>query len=306
MLNDDVGFLAIFIVLPTVLIVSGFWLILFVRRDAQSRSMSRVNLTSETAEAITSAGTSAAGGSPVTLGAGFDERQDEIGPVVLPGGADPIAVLPSDWALPSELDALTSPPDLEGPQDQLSPVVADLLYSDAPPPVPTVTNARLIELLEEEDRETMREAIAAEDDVELSSEELIGPTEEIASPDDYLEYLGVSLPAANEELEADEVMAEPPSEEPEPQDTEASTGSESAGDTAELPEAWEIEAEILEEQADGADVDADARRQRQPESRLVPSRQHARRRGRSSGRRVPKIPRSTPRDEDAVEGEDRG
>lgn len=36
-MNNDVGFLVIFIILPTVLIVSGFWLILFVRSDLRAR-----------------------------------------------------------------------------------------------------------------------------------------------------------------------------------------------------------------------------------------------------------------------------
>ena len=36
--SGDIGFLLVFIILPTVIIVSGFWLLVFVRRDSNGRS----------------------------------------------------------------------------------------------------------------------------------------------------------------------------------------------------------------------------------------------------------------------------
>lgn len=46
-LGNDLGFLLIFIILPTVLIVSGFWLIVLVRRDARLSSRPQVNTIDE-------------------------------------------------------------------------------------------------------------------------------------------------------------------------------------------------------------------------------------------------------------------
>ncbi|CAN5477203.1 hypothetical protein BH23CHL2_BH23CHL2_30390 [soil metagenome] len=46
-LSNDLGFLLIFIILPTVLIVSGFWLIVLVRKDARVSSRPQVNTIDE-------------------------------------------------------------------------------------------------------------------------------------------------------------------------------------------------------------------------------------------------------------------
>jgi hypothetical protein len=46
-LNNDLGFLTIFIILPTILIVSGFWLILIVRSDMPIRRVSETTTADE-------------------------------------------------------------------------------------------------------------------------------------------------------------------------------------------------------------------------------------------------------------------
>lgn len=42
-LDNDLGFLLIFIILPTALIVSGFWFLLLIRKDARLRELSQTN-----------------------------------------------------------------------------------------------------------------------------------------------------------------------------------------------------------------------------------------------------------------------
>jgi hypothetical protein len=184
--------------------------------------------------------------------------------------------------------------------------VADLLYSDVPPPVPTVSDYRLIELLDEDDRETMRDVIALEDEASLSREELIGATEDIEPPDQFLEYLGVVVPPDVDPPGGDESEPSSPLEAPAQDESDQASEANASGDTAQLPEPSELD-DAVQEDRGGDDAETESRRRRHPDARLLPSTRHVRQRGRSSGKRVPKIfSRSTARDEDAVEGEDRG
>jgi hypothetical protein len=234
------------------------------------------------------------------------------GVIEAPVAVQSIARFPPGWTIPSDLDELTFPVEQDDPSDQLSPIVADLLYSDVPPPVPTVTDHRLIELLDEDDREAMRDVIALDDEASLSDEagvsreELIGATEDIEPPDQLLEYLGVVVPPDVDPPGSDE--SEPSSllDAPSLDESDEAIEAGASGDTAQLPEPSELD-DAVQEDRSGDDAETDSRRRRHPDARLLPSTRHVRQRGRSSGRRVPKIfPRSTARDEDAVEGEDRG
>jgi hypothetical protein len=306
MISDDVGFLLIFIVLPTVLIVSGFWLVLFVRRDARTHPTMRVNLTSEQADAVATFSVSSVDDAPQPLGVRLQALEAAEGVIEAPVAVQSIARFPPDWTIPSALDELTFPVEQDDPSDQLSPIVADLLYSDVPPPVPTVSDYRLIELLDEDDRETMRDVIALDDEASLSREELIGATEDIEPPDQFLEYLGVVVPPDVDPPGGDESEPSSPLEAPAQDESDQASEANASGDTAQLPEPSELD-DAVQEDRGGDDAETESRRRRHPDARLLPSTRHVRQRGRSSGKRVPKIfSRSTARDEDAVEGEDRG
>jgi hypothetical protein len=162
-----------------------------------------------------------------------------------------------------------------------------------------VSDERLIELLEEPDREPMREAIGLDAEPQISREDFMGPTEDIESPDDYIEFLGVALPRRDER--AGDTEPETAAQ------LEAEDGEEGApgGDTEQLPDVPAVD-EAMEEDASESE-DEVTRPSRRGRARLVPTARPARQRGRAIGRRVPKIsPRPSARDESSMEGEDRG
>ena len=207
-MNNDLGFLIIFIILPTALIVSGFWLILFVKSDLRPRTVSEANTSAEATDEqpLADAEPAKAERAPVELPApGF----------IVDGVADPV------------------PSSTDDPID------------------------------EDDDEEFWTPAPDQASDVEA------GPAvhEAAPAPDDAPEE-GVS------------------------------------GDTANLPEHWEVDLDTAAEAPEADGDDDEQRLQRQPEARMIPSTEHVRRRTGQNSRRAPTVARSVARDEDAVESPD--
>lgn len=123
--------------------------------------------------------------------------------------------------------------------------------------------------------------------------------EEFWTPDSAPERS--TSPAWQAEL-ASTVADHPVESEPSEPDTEAEPADDGhLGDTANLPDEWEVDL--------GGDAetnsDEDSPPKRQPDARLVPSTEHVRRRTGQNARRVPPIAvRSSTRDEDSVKSLD--
>jgi hypothetical protein len=168
-----------------------------------------------------------------------------------------------------------------------------------------VSDARLLDLVDPADRETLAGELGIESALAGELDEPTGHTEQ-------LDELGFP----DGENGPDQVDADTPDEPPTralepkaaPEDASRPTSMDHSGNTAPLPDYLDSG-----EQSEGApdtrnDKDDDdenaGRKRRQPDARLVKSTDNVVRRGRATARKIPPIARTGPRDEGAVEGDD--
>lgn len=314
MLNDDLLFLLVFVVLPTAVVVSGFWLFVVVRR--LPRNVMRVerepaSKPKSTAQEVAETLDGAAEPDVVVLA------------TIDPGLLRQQAPIDTSIEAPVESEHATvewrrEPADVDQQRqalEEISPLAADLLYSphDAPQEA-SGGDTQTFEAVE-------RSSVEANDDDELLPEPAVGQTEEIPTvePAEASEHEPAPATPA-EQIEAPEPGLEPESE-PQP-------ANRPGTDELRLPE-WEIEddeliaeapeapaAEIptpelqvgdgeedqidasrssdVETEAEDEDDESQTVERRRPDRKLIPgerSKDRPSRRGRHSGRRVPRLPR---------------
>ncbi|MEZ4520116.1 MAG: hypothetical protein R3A46_00535 [Thermomicrobiales bacterium] len=178
--------------------------------------------------------------------------------------------------MPDSSEAAEPPPPVFEPVAESPERQDEEFWSPAPEATDTATDAH--EAINADLVDSSPESSSEDHDTPFR-----GHTQELAPVPEHLEG-----PARVVEEEVELVRA---------QDDE----SEVSGDTANLPESWEVDADHDE---DDEAEDERERRQRQPAARMVPSTENVKRRTNLSGRRVPQITRSATRDEDPVEGSD--
>lgn len=214
-----------------------------------------------------------------------------------------------------ETESLAVVPDPPDPQDEAGtePATVDVAgmpdSSEAAEPPPPVFEP-VAESPERQDEEFWSPAPEATDTAtdahEAIDADLVDSSPEGSSEDHDTPFRGHTqeLGPVPEHLEGPARVVEEEVELVRAQDDEAeeqADESEVSGDTANLPESWEVDADHDE---DDETEDERERRQRQPAARMVPSTENVKRRTNLSGRRVPQITRSATRDEDPVEGSD--
>jgi hypothetical protein len=170
------------------------------------------------------------------------------------------------------------------------------------------------------------EASTTSEEAAAESQARLTPPEDEDSPTERLDDL--PLVADSDPSESDERMPEPaqpfivddeefwtpepvaeeefdPPAEVEPSIRQVESSQPPSGDTANLPEDWEVDLDDADDGVEmGASDDDPDRPQRQPAARMVPSTEHVRRRTGQSPRRSPVVGRSIVRDEDTVESPD--
>lgn len=291
MVSDDLGFLLIFIVLPTVLIVSGIWMAILMRRDFAARS----SVAPQPGPEVSTESTQRSRDEQWAEALEDSDRDDEEAPEDTPEPEPvliPIAKLPEapevepDGADGSEPDAVIA--EIPGSPDALTGAggLSAALLNDA---------AR-------DSARPQRDAATRQNDSTQQAEaHTSGAASDRSEPSDETAS-GDARDGAGD-TEAAEAEAEEPVQE---------AGFDVSGTTAPLPDAEELtgnESKAVR-QAETAGLEhaepaqAGRKRRRQPGTRLTRLTENVRRRGRSTGRRVPPIVRPSLRDEDAMERED--
>lgn len=298
MVSDDLGFLLIFIVLPTALIVSGIWMALFIRRDFSARPSVQPRPQPET-------GAETESRSRDELWAeALQEAGDEA--VETPDGTEELEEAPIPIAkLPERSDA-------KGEVAERSEPVTVIAEIEQPGGALQGANALSATLLNQADSQSRQK----------SSQHAGTQTQPRANDDERDGHTWQETAESIDDIDRPVQDGESQVEEGDRTDREEESTLSVSGSTAPLPEAEEIGAvpstteqaestaqdEPGEHDSPNADdqeaVSTSRRRRRQPDARLTRLTEHVRRRGRATGRRVPPIIRPNLRDEDAVERED--
>ncbi len=276
--SGDLGFLLIFIVLPTVLIVSGFWLLLFLRRDSTLRSSVQPEVDrTDTAESTDSL---------------IEDRTIE-----------PVAVIAVSESLlhaneedgdeavssPTEIQEMSLEASSSNGEDELDPNDQGREEEEEAGP------SRLLE-------DTVAPPEIA--DLYAESEPRTVSTEEASAHTGMTEDI-IPVSPAQAQSGMDAATDEPgeyASPEEELIDDQSGQTTPLPDQTAPAPLSSEEEDEASNAQVESEEEQVNQRRQ--PSARLVRSTENVARRGRASARKVPPIVRTGVRDEDSVERKD--
>lgn len=312
MSSGDIWFLLIFIILPTAVLVSGFWALLFVRRDPrktipqrrqrQARAKSTRDNIEETVQVATIPPPVRAQNEPLAADA-VAEVEREVGPPApLPGPtASELAAGADDGP-----DAHDDQPDEIAPEpegDELGPTPAELAAEEqaAEPTQPvaqSVDDEHLVELVDVDDREELiaeiqRRQVAQPARLESSTDEIPDLGEALSEP------ARLSEAAQHDEWRPRDAT-EPADAEP-AGDWDVSEGALDGEVELDDPSDADADDEPANQQAnpDAASGDSSRRyRRRRPRVKLLPSDNGERqdRRGRLAGRRKPGPERPSRRD----------
>lgn len=317
MSSGDIWFLLIFIILPTAVLVSGFWAFLFVRRDPRKTMPQRrqrpANVKStrdgvEETVQVAAIPSVRAESEPAASEATAEEAA-ELGPPVpvagptaseLAGDADAIEDHSEDVGTESEPDG-----DLQGP-DPVELTEDEEISQTSEPAEGTVDDERLIELIDIDDRDDLmaeiqrrREAQPAR--LESSTDEIPDLGEALSEPARLSEVNQHNEWRRHETVEQTDAEAEPT----EWDDSE----NELAGDAEEAPQG---DAGDDDEEPARRDEHSGSKggnsgnqrryRRRRPRVKLLPSDNGERqeRRGRLAGRRKPERERPSRRDKSGM------
>jgi hypothetical protein len=313
--TGDILFLLLFIVLPTAIIVSGIWAIIFVRLRPPALRMPASEAASTTAEPAALAAPAPEPTLALVAAAEADPALDDVAPGFLETAAPVL----------SEREAIAS----------IDPLAADLLFDQPlpppPAPAPFADRAPTEEMpsvergaprLDADDTSDSGSAVTAALSAETTADEQVATDDESSSPEPGTgELAGEPVVPPIEQLEyesdgnlgSDVDTAEPidlndaadQGIDAVPDDGRAGSNLESAvatDDDAFADEAAEDNDDEAPADADG-DAQADSQARRRGPLRLIPSDDNDprdRRRARNSGRRAPQLPRSVRRNERGV------
>ena len=294
MATGDILFLLLFVVLPTAIIVSGIWAIVFVRMRPSSGA--RAVDADEPAPEQTTATTAL----PVSIEETANVAAIAVGPKL---SEAPVPLISDDAAaLPtlSEREAIAS----------INPVAADLLF-DQPQPPAVPTPMRDHAPTEEMPAVSISAESSAAADDRLDEDKAVGDDVEPAAPDDDLAVDDVP-DAEDEPIHTDELGPEPP----EPNAPDARSDDAVPADECDAPQDVVIAGSDDEVALDGVDDDPEQEAagstadlegpqlSKRGPLRLIPADDadaRERRRARGSGRQVPQLGRSVRRQERHVE-----
>lgn len=316
MATGDILFLLLFIVLPTAVIVSGIWAIVFVRMRPPAARGAESEQSDEVSE-------------PIALAAPAIDETVTIAAIAA-HAAEPNVVGPP-------LDAIAQPQLSEREAiANVDPVAADLLFDQPPPPVrhyvpavdrapteemPAVVRDRATESEADSSASVPREDSGAAESLPLDPDvrdtaSVEGPIDSPASDDDVI-VLG---PGGTDNLDPERAGVEPLESTADHLDPADEVQLPNAATTDPPAEPFEDAAERAHADEDLPDVDeheeteagaapsdaasAQQQRRRAAPTRLIPAEDadpRERRRARNTGRRAPQLPRSVRRNERGME-----